>query len=135
MSVADPTPNGLPATTTVGAKLGGWMAVVSLWNEPSDPFGSNAERAAVVSVGPPSRCAAGYACGAGSVVETGSGTLHSARDRSGARGYWLPEDTVGQCSYYWGTRGTQGHMDERNLSQSFWALEAFGLYTEHEWYG
>jgi hypothetical protein len=53
------------------------MPVVSLWIESSDPFSSNAQRAAVVSVGPPSLCAAGYACGAGSLAKTGTGTLHS----------------------------------------------------------
>jgi hypothetical protein len=77
-SVADPMESSAtPATTTIGAGLGGWMPVVSLWNESSDPFGYNAKRAAVVSVGPPGLCAAGYACAAGSVKSTGSGTNYT----------------------------------------------------------
>jgi hypothetical protein len=72
---SDPMWEGvMPATTIVGTGLGGWMPVVSLWNESFDPFNSTAQRASVVSIGPPSRCAAGYACGAGSAVSTGSGT-------------------------------------------------------------
>jgi hypothetical protein len=70
---ADPATSGtFPVTTTAG----GWMPVVSLWNESFDPFGSDAQRAVVVSVGPPSLCAAGYACGAGSSEKTGLGTLN-----------------------------------------------------------
>ena len=85
-SNADPIASGvMPNTTTFDAPGsvpgfvpgGGWMPVVSLWIESSDPFSSNAQRAAVVSVGPPSLCAAGYACGAGSLAKTGTGTLHS----------------------------------------------------------
>jgi hypothetical protein len=69
---ADPMTSGtFPVTTTAG----GWMPVISLWNESFDPFGSDAQRAVVVSVGPPSLCAAGYACGAGSSEKTGLGTL------------------------------------------------------------
>jgi hypothetical protein len=49
------------------------MPMVSLWNELFDPFGSDAQRAVVVSVGPPSLCSAGYACGAGSTKKTGLG--------------------------------------------------------------
>ena len=65
-------PGAVPGTVPGG----GWMPVVSLWNESSDPFVSNAKRAAIISVGPPSLCAAGYACGAGSPAKTGIGTLH-----------------------------------------------------------
>ena len=83
---ADPTKSGaMPSTTTFiapgavpgGVPGGGWMPVVSLWNESSDPFAeTNAKRAAIISVGPPSLCAAGYACGAGSPAKTGIGTPH-----------------------------------------------------------
>ena len=77
---------------------GGWMPVVSLWNESSDPFVSNAKRAAVISVGPPSLCAAGYACGAGSPAKTGIGTPHLLKGYGAQRRTevtrWMPFSTL-----------------------------------------
>ena len=82
LTYADPANAGIALVANSDVALvttatGGWMPVISLWNASFDPFARIAQRAAVVSIGPPSLCAAGYACGAGSSEKTGLGTLNT----------------------------------------------------------
>ncbi len=71
LTYADPANAGIVLVANSDVALvttatGGWMPVISLWNASFDPFARIAQRAAVVSIGPPSLCPAGFFCPPGS---------------------------------------------------------------------